>query len=56
MTTIRVLKLVLHIHMTSFNYGAKVVRDGDPTCTCYQSNSVPDRMFSVNMAQCIACG
>ena len=34
-TTLRVLKPVLCFHMTSFDYGAKGVRDVDPTCRCH---------------------
>ena len=41
--------------MTSFNYGAKGVRDVDPTCRCHQSNIMPDSIFSVNIAQCVTC-
>ena len=48
-----VLKPVLCFHMTSFNYGAKGVRDVDPTCRCHQSNIMPDSIFSVNIAQCV---
>ena len=54
-TTFMVLKPVLCFHMTSFNYGAKGVRDVDPACRCYQSNIVPDSIFSVNIAQCVTC-
>ena len=54
-TTLRVLKPVLCFHMTSFNYGAKGVRDVDPTCRCHQSNIMPDSIFSVNIAQCVTC-
>ena len=53
-TTLRVLKPVLYFHMKSFNYGAK--DDVDPTCRCHQSNIMPDSIFSVDIAQCIACG
>ena len=52
-TTLRVLKPVLCFHMTSFNYGAKGVRDVDPTCRCHQSNIMSDSIFSVNIAQCV---
>ena len=52
-TTLRVLKPVLCFHMTSFNYGAKGVRDVDPTGRCHQSNIMPDSIFSVNIAQCV---
>ena len=41
-TIFRVLKPVLCFHMTSFNYGAKRVRDIDLTCICHQSNIMPD--------------
>ena len=54
-TTLRVLKPVLCFDMTSFNYGAKGVRDVDPTCRCHQSNIMPDGIFSVNIAQCVTC-
>ena len=52
-TTLRVLKPVLCFHMASFNYGAKGVRDVDPTCRCHQSNIIPDSIFSVNIAHCV---
>ena len=55
-TTLRVLKLVLSFHVTSFHYGAKGVRDIDGTCRCHQSNIMPDIIFSVNITQCITCG
>ena len=55
-TTLRVLKPMLCFHMTSFNYGAKGVRDVDPTCRCHQNNIMPDSIFSVNIAQCVTCG
>ena len=54
-TTLRVLKPVLCCHMTPFNYGAKGVRDVDPTCRCHQSNIMPDSIFSINIAQCVTC-
>ena len=54
-TTLRVLKPVLCFHMTSFNYGAKEVRDVDPACRCHRSNIMPDSIFSVNIAQCVTC-
>ena len=53
--TLRVLKPVLCFHMTPSNYGAKRVRDADPACRCHQSNSMPDSIFSVNIAQCGTC-
>ena len=49
------LKPVLSFHMASFNYGAKWVRDVDSACRCHQSNIMPDSIFSVNIAQCVAC-
>ena len=52
-TTVRVLTPVLCFHMTSFNYGAKGVRDVEPTCRCHQSNIMPDSNFNVNIAQCV---
>ena len=55
-TSLTVLTPVLCFHTTSFNYGAKVVRDVDPTCRCHQSNIMPDSIFSVNNAQCVTCG
>ena len=42
--------------MATFNYGTKGVRDEDTTCKCYQSNIMPDSIFSVNIAQCVTCG
>ena len=54
-TTLRVLKPVLCFHMTSFNYGAKEVRDVDPACRCHRGNIMPDSIFSVNIAQCLTC-
>ena len=56
MTTLRVLKPVLCFHMTSLNCVAKGVRDVDPICRCHQSNSMPDSIFSVNIAQYVTCG
>ena len=56
MTTLRVLKPVLCFYMNSFNYGAKRIRDVDPTCRCHQNNIMSDGIFSVNMVQCITCG
>ena len=53
--TLRVLTAVLCFHMTSFDYGAKGVRDVDPTCRCHQINIMPDNIFSVNIAQCVTC-
>ena len=50
------LKPVLCFHMASFNYGAKEVRDVDPTCRCHQGNIMPNSIFSVNIAQCVTCG
>ena len=47
--TLRVLKLVLSFHMTLFHYSAKGVRDIDHTCTCHQSNIMPDDIFSVDI-------
>ena len=47
---------VLCFHMISFSYGAKEVRDVDPACRCHQSNSMPDSIFSVNIAQCVTSG
>ena len=55
-TTVRVLMPVLCFQMISFNYGAKEVRDLDPVCRCHQSNSMPDSIFSVNIAQRVTCG
>ena len=49
MITLRVLKLVLCFHMTRFNYGSKKVRDVDPACRFYQSNIMPDSIFSVDI-------
>ena len=54
-TTFRVLKPVFCFHMTSFNYGAKRVRDVDPAFRCHQSNIIPDSIFNVNIAQCVTC-
>ena len=54
-TTLSVLKPVLWFHMTSFNYGAKGVKDVDPACRCHQSNIMPDSIFSVSIAQCVTC-
>ena len=51
--TLRVLKPVLCFHMTSFNYGAKGVRDVDPAC--HRSNITHDSTFSVSIAQFVAC-
>ena len=50
------LKPVLCFHMTSFNYGAKGVRDVEPTCRCHQSNIMPGSIFSVNITQCVTYG
>ena len=55
-TSLRVLKPVLCFHMTSLNYGAKGVRDVNPTCICHKSNIMPDSIFIINIAQCITCG
>ena len=55
-TTLRVLRPVLCFHMASFDYGAKGVRNVDPTCRCHQSNIMPGSIFSGNIAQCITCG
>ena len=52
-TSLTVLKPVLCFHMTSFNYGAKGVRDVDLTCSCHQSYIIPDSIFSANIAQCV---
>ena len=49
------LRPVLCFHMTSFNYGAKGVRDVDAACRCHQSNIMPDGIFSVNIARCMIC-
>ena len=49
------LTSVLCFHMTSFNYGAKGVRDVDHACKCHQSNIIPDSIFSVNIARCVTC-
>ena len=38
--------------MTSFNYGAKGVREVDPACRCHQSNVMPD---SFNIVQSVTC-
>ena len=46
---------VLCFHMTSFNYGAKGVRDVDHACRCHLSNIMPDSIFSVNIAWCVTC-
>ena len=54
-TTLTVLTPVSCFHITSFNYGAKEVRDADPACGCHQSNIIPDSIFSVNIAQCVTC-
>ena len=54
-TTLRVLSEVLCFHMTSFNYGAKGVRNVDSACRCHQSNTMSDGIFSVNIAQCVIC-
>ena len=55
-TTLRVLKPVLCFHMTSFNYGAKGVRNAELNCRCHQSNIIPDNSFSVNITQCVTFG
>ena len=55
-TTLRMLKLVLCFHMTSFNYGAKGVKVVDPNFRCHQSNIISDNIFSVNIALCITYG
>ena len=52
-TTFRMLKPVLCFHMTSFSYGAKRIRDGDPIYRCQQSNIMTDRIFSVNIAKLV---
>ena len=49
------LKPVLCFLMTSFNYGAKGVRDVDPACRCHQSNIMSDSILSVNITQCVTC-
>ena len=54
-TSLRVLKPVLCFHMASFNYGAKRVRDVDPSCKCHQSNIMPDSIFSVKISQYVTC-
>ena len=49
-------QFVLHWKkMTSFNYGAKGVRDVDPAFRCHQSNIMPDSIFSFNIAQWVTC-
>ena len=35
-----------------FSYGAKGVRDIDPTCRCHQSNIIPGSIFSVKITLC----
>ena len=42
--------------MMNIYYGAKAIRDVDPTCRCCQSNIMTDSIFSVTIAQCITCG
>ena len=54
-TTLTVFTPVLCFHMASFNYGTKGVRDVDPACRCFQSNIMPDSIFSVNIAQSVTC-
>ena len=50
------LKLVLFFHMTSFNCGAKGVRDVDPTWGKHQGNIMSDSIFSVSVAHFVICG
>lgn len=50
-TNLRVWKHVLCVHMTSFKYGQKRVRDVDPNCRCNQSHYMSDCVFIINIAQ-----
>ena len=34
-------------------FGAKGVRDVDPTCRCHHCNIMPDSIFSNYIAQCL---
>ena len=54
MITLRVLQPVPRFQIT-FNYGAKGVKDVGPIDRNHQSNVMLDRIFSVNIAQCIIC-
>ena len=47
-----VLKPVLCIHMTSFNYSAKGERGVDLACWCHKSNIMLESIFIVHTGQC----
>ena len=57
MSILIILKAVGFFHVASFNYGAKWVRDVDPTCRCHQSNIMLNSIFRIKIAVFfITCG